>query len=165
MARILVLVIFAALAAASAIEPGDSWAGDSLSGEKGGSHIAFRESSADRQVLSLAASGNYVCHADLSAAEVGASVCGVDKGNDHIDFRIGIDPDGVVCVNGEELTVCDPADGCRLALAWSGSGKTLVVQVTAADGALAAAQYYLEEAPTELRIAAADIRGLSITPQ
>jgi len=90
---------------------------------------------------------------------------GEEHGNDHVDFRIDIDPDGSVCVNGEELAVCDPADGCHLALAWSGSANTLVVQVVAADGTLVAAQYYLEQAPDELHVEAAEIRYLSLVAQ
>jgi hypothetical protein len=116
-----------------------------LGGDKGFDHVVFSSGS------------------DTSAA--GTGDLAEDRGNPHIDFRIAIRPDGLVHVNGEELALCDPAEGCRISLAWSAAAGALVVQVRAADGALVAAQYHLAAAPSELRVEAAEIRWLSVTPQ
>ncbi len=105
------------------------------------------------------------CGGDKGFDHVDFSTDGTDRGNDHVNFRITIQPEGRVDVNGQEFAACDPADGCRLSLAWSSGASTLVVQVEQADGSLAAGQFYLAEAPTEISVKAAEIRLLSITPQ
>jgi hypothetical protein len=68
-------------------------------------------------------------------------------------------------VNGEDFALCDPAAECRIALTWAADTGALAVQVEEADGSLAVAQYHLPEAPTELRIEAAEVSWLSVTPQ
>jgi hypothetical protein len=149
------------------------------SGEKGEGHIDFRASELGvhgacslTAHLILGANGASVAlsgdtgfdHVDFSSGEDTGEFAN-DRGNGHIDFRVTVHPDGRVDVCGEEFAVCDPAEGCHISLAWSAATGALAVQVVDADGARVAAQYHLAEAPSELRVEAAEIRWLSITPQ
>lgn len=152
--------------------------GSAGAAEKGENHVDFRGAGASGEECHIAGlTTSFAADAHLLPGSRGAELrggdmgdghvdfSGGDRGNGHIDFRITIDPGGRVDVNGEEFARCDPAEGCHLALAWSASGGAMVVEVVAADGALVAAQYHLAEAPTELRIEAAEIRWLAVTPQ
>ncbi len=97
-------------------------------------------------------------HVDLSIA----SYCLGERGNTHVDWRIAIRADGVVEVNGEQTALCDPAEGCRVSLAWCPGTGALVVQVADVAGTALAAQYAIAEAPEEVCITAAEVRSLSV---
>lgn len=131
--------------------------GDGLVEDRGNGHINF----------SIAPDGGFSLVGEFLLADREAEiVAGIGaEGDNGCDFRIAIQPDGRVDVNGQEFAACDPAEGCRLSLAWSSGTSTLVVQVERADGSLAAGQFYVAEAPTEITVQAAEIRALSITPQ
>jgi len=127
---------------------------DDVGEDRGNGHINF----------SLAPDGGFSLDAAFQLADQRIDLVGA-RGDERECFRITIQPEGRVDVNGQEFAACDPADGCRLSLAWSSGASTLVVQVEQADGSLAAGQFYLAEAPTEISVEAAEIRLLSITPQ
>ncbi|MCK6461095.1 MAG: hypothetical protein L6Q95_14530 [Planctomycetes bacterium] len=138
-------------------------------GDKGQEHVRFsgRESAdeGDTACCAVGSASEWRAEAHLISGSTGADVrCGGERDQGHVDFRIAIEPDGGVDVNGLEIATCDPAAGCRLSLAWSSGSGTLVVTVEQADGSLAAGQYYLAAAPAELSVQAAEILSLAVTP-
>lgn len=139
-------------------------------GYKGQDHVRFGgeepAGEGDTACCAVGSASGWKAEAHLSAGSSGAAMqCGGDKSQDHVDFRIAIDPDGGIDVNGLKLATCDPAAGCRLSLEWSSGSGTLVVEVEQADGSLAAGLYHLAAAPAELSVEAAEILSLSVTPR
>lgn len=111
--------------------------------------------------------GAYAIEAELLPGESGAEICccSGERGNGHVDFSVVIHADGRVEVNGEQLALCDPAEGCRVSLGWCPGTGALVVQVADAGGVVLAAQYAMAAAPEEIHVAAADVRFLSVVRQ
>ena len=109
----------------------------------------------------------YTVAADLVPGAQGAEICGFegDRENGHVDFRIVIHPDGRIEVNGQGLAVCDPAEGCRISLAWWPGTGALAVQAEDASGGVCAAQYVMDGAPDGICISAAEVRSLSVQRQ
>ena len=140
----------------SAGEADPATTGDS----KGDGHVDFSVDATDSAAGGDMGNG----HIDFSAGATDPA-SGDDRGQGHVVFRVAVHADGSIEVNGQQVGVCDPAEGCRITLSWVPGAGTVVVRVEDADGVACAGQYPMAEPPERIRIAAAEVRSLAVERQ
>jgi hypothetical protein len=162
----LLLAVSGAHRASALDDPSGACAGD-----KGDNHVNFRvadvsDVAADKDNnhvnFRVATDGDHAILADLVPGVRGVEVCADSVGGTAL--RVVVRPDGVVEVNGRAQGACDPADTCRLAVAWACGTGSATVQVSDGLGVILAGQWELPLAPSEIRIAAAEVLFLSVRP-
>jgi hypothetical protein len=111
---------------------------------------------------------SYTACCTLAPGADGAEVCGDDRGNGHIDFRVGFGADLNLNVNGvdggpfnPEATYSIVVQCAKIGCSWFAS--TTIVNEATGEPVFQQMNYKMPGAPQEVRAEAADVIGLSIS--
>ncbi|HEX5136800.1 MAG TPA: hypothetical protein VFY93_07510 [Planctomycetota bacterium] len=98
----------------------------------------------------------------------GADLCGVDYGNEHVDFRVGFGADGRLTVNGADAGCFNPGatyavtvQCTKMTCGWF--ANTNVVNVETGEPVYQQIHYRMPGAASEVRAAADDVQFLGVS--